>query len=102
MNKLQVQLDIEGIERLCDRATSGNVSHIVGTIKSYCRMIKEELDVPDWSHYRAQAAIACLQGISANPELIDGESRDFKIDAIDFSVTYADQLIDKLKEKKNV
>lgn len=52
MNRLQVKLDIEGIERMCDRATSGNVAHIVGTIKSYCRMMKEELDVPDWSHYR--------------------------------------------------
>ena len=26
MNRLQVELDIDGIERMCDRATSGNVN----------------------------------------------------------------------------
>ena len=29
MNRLQVELDIDGIERMCDHATSGNVAHIV-------------------------------------------------------------------------
>ncbi len=95
MNKLQVQLDIDGIERLCDRATSGNVSHIVGTIKSYCRMIKEELDVPDWSHYRAQAAIAAMQGFLSR--------HTYKADLTTLakdSVKLANCLIEELKEEK--
>lgn len=94
MNRLQVELDVEGIERLCDRATSGNVSHIVGTIKSYCQMIKEELDVPDWTHYKVQASIAILQGMLANPNLPleNGESYP-KV-----AIRYANELIQELQK----
>ena len=34
MNRLQLEIDIDGIERMCDHATSGNVAHVIGTIKS--------------------------------------------------------------------
>lgn len=95
MNRLQVELDIENIERMCDHATSGNVAHVIGTIKSYCRMMKEELDVPDWSHYRAQAAIAAMQGI-----MNSFDSTDLNKETIaELAVEQADALIDKLKEK---
>jgi hypothetical protein len=95
MNRLQIELDIEGIERLCDRATSGNVAHIIGTIKSYCRMIKEELDVPDWTYYRTQAAIAAMQGIMNSI----GSTDNYKETIAELAVEQADALIDKLKEK---
>jgi hypothetical protein len=95
MNRLQVELDIESIERMCDHATSGNVAHVIGTIKSYCRMMKEELDVPDWSHYRAQAAIAALQGILSNNSLYLREGETFP----NLAVRYADALIEELKKK---
>lgn len=94
MNRLQVELDIEGIERMCDHATSGNVAHVIGTIKSYCRMMKEELDVPDWSHYRAQAAIAAMQGfLSRNTYQAD------LITLAKDSVKLANYLIEELKNK---
>lgn len=98
MNRLQVELDVEGIERLCDRATSGNVSHIIGTIKSYCRMIKEELDVPDWTHYKVQASIAALQGLLANPNLLleDGDSYP-KV-----AMRYANELIKEAQKGEEV
>ena len=95
MNRLQVELDIEGIERMCDRATSGNVAHVIGTIKSYCRMMKEELDVPDWSHYRTQAAIAAMQGMLANSGVYLKEKDTFP----NLAVRYADALIEELKKK---
>lgn len=95
MNRLQVELDIEGIERMCDRATSGNVAHVIGTIKSYCRMMKEELDVPDWTHYKVQASLAALQGLLANPNLLLEEGDTFP----NLAVRYADALIEELKEK---
>ena len=107
MNRLQVELDVEGIERLCDKATSGNVSHIVGTIKSYCRMIKEELDVPDWTHYKAQASIAAMNGMLSNKwwmDSIEEEAKkslgkeDFSEILADYSVLYADALIEELKK----
>lgn len=94
MNRLQVELDVEGIERLCDKATSGNVSHIVGTIKSYCRMIKEELDVPDWTHYKTQAAIAAMQGFLSRQTY----GADLTTLAKD-SVKLANCLIEELKKK---
>lgn len=94
MNRLQVELDIEGIERMCDHATSGNVAHVIGTIKSYCRMMKEELDVPDWSHYRAQAAIAAMQGFLSR----DTYQADLTTLAKD-SVKLANYLIEELKKK---
>lgn len=97
MNRLQVELDIENIERMCDHATSGNVAHVIGTIKSYCRMMKEELDVPDWCHYRAQAAIAAMQGILCAPsyEADRGKLNMIAKDAI----SIADALIEELKKK---
>lgn len=95
MNRLQVELDIEGIERMCDHATSGNVAHVVGTIKSYCRMMKEELDVPDWSHYRVQAAIAAMQRVMNFFGSIDYNKETIAR----LAVEQADALIDKLKEK---
>lgn len=94
MNRLQVELDIEGIERMCDHATSGNVAHVIGTIKSYCRMMREELDVPDWSHYRAQAAIAAMQGFLSR--------KTYQADLITLakdSVKLANYLIEELKNK---
>lgn len=94
MNRLQVELDIEGIERMCDHATSGNVAHVIGTIKSYCRMMKEELDVPDWSHYRAQAAIAAMQGFLSR----ETYKADLTTLAKD-SVKLANYLIEELKNK---
>ena len=94
MNRLQVELDIEGIERMCDHATSGNVAYVIGTIKSYCRMIKEELDVPDWSHYRAQAAIAAMQGFLSRETYL----ADLTTLAKD-SVKLANYLIEELKKK---
>lgn len=94
MNRLQVELDIEGIERMCDHATSGNVAHVIGTIKSYCRMMKEELDVPDWSHYRAQAAIAAMQGFLSR----ETYQADLTTLAKD-SVKLANYLIEELKKK---
>lgn len=95
MNRLQVELDIEGIERMCDHATSGNVAHVVGTIKSYCRMMKEELDVPDWSHYRIQAAIAAMQGIMNS----FGSTDNNKETIAELAVEQADALIEELKKK---
>ena len=94
MNRLQVELDIEGIERMCDHATSGNVAHVIGTIKSYCRMMKEELDVPDWSHYRTQAAIAAMQGFLAR-ETYQANLTTLAKD----SVKMANYLIEELKKK---
>ena len=94
MNRLQVELDIEGIERMCDHATSGNVAHVIGTIKSYCRMMKEELDVPDWSHYRIQAAIAAMQGIMNSFDSTDNNKETIA----ELAVEQADALIEQLKK----
>lgn len=96
MNRLQVELDIDGIERMCDHATSGNVAHVVGTIKSYCRMMKEELDVPDWSHYRAQAAIASMQGVMNFFGSIDYNRETIAR----LAVEQADALIEELRKEK--
>ena len=97
MNRLQVELDIEGIERMSENATSGNVAHVIGTIKSYCRMMKEELDVPDWSHYRIQAAIAAVQGLLCAPSY---EANRGKLNMIaNDAVSIADALIEELKKK---
>ena len=95
MNRLQVELDIEGIERMCDHATSGNVAHVIGTIKSYCRMMKEELDVPDWSHYRIQASIAAMQGVMNFFGSIDYNKETIAR----LAVEQADALIEELKKK---
>ena len=95
MNRLQVELDIEGIERMCDHATSGNVAHVVGTIKSYCRMMKEELDVPDWSHYRIHAAIAAMQVIIKGFGNIDYNKETIA----KLTIVQADALIEELKKK---
>ena len=112
MNRLQVELDIEGIERMCDHATSGNVSHVIGTIKSYCRMMKEELDVPDWNHYRIQAAIAAMQGTITLLGSIDryafadvvvegynGEEKTYPKEIAQFAVACSNALVEELKKK---
>lgn len=98
MNVSQFELDIEGIERLCDRATSGNVSHTVGCIKSYCRCMKEELNAPDWKDIRNHAAIAAMKGLLSNPALVDEKGLDYRIDIVNTSVFYADELVEKLKK----
>ena len=115
MNRLQVELDIEGIERMCDHATSGNVAHVIGTIKSYCRMMKEELDVPDWNHYRIQAAIAAMQGTITLLNLLgssdryafsevvvegyNGEEKTYPKEIAKFAVACANALVEELKKK---
>ena len=110
MNRLQVELDIEGIERMCDHATSGNVAHVVGTIKSYCRMMKEELDVPDWNHYRIQAAIAAMQGtitlLGSSDSFADvvvegynGKEKTYPKEIAQFAVACANALVEELKKK---
>lgn len=98
MNRLQVELDIEGIERMCDHVTSGNVVHVIGTIKSYCRMMKEELDVPYWIHYRIQAAIAAMQGLLCSPSY-EADRGKLNMIAKD-AVNIADALINELNKKE--
>ena len=112
MNRLQVELDIEGIERMCDHATSGNVSHVIGTIKSYCRMMKEELDVPDWNHYRIQAAIAAMQGTitllgssdryAYADVVVEGykkKEKTYHKEIAQFAVACSNALVEELKKK---
>lgn len=95
MNRLQIELDIEGIEKLCDGAMSGDITHVFSNIKSYCRMMKEELNVPDWSHYRAQASIAAMQGVMNFFGSIDYNKETIA----KLAVEQADALIEQLKEK---
>jgi len=51
-----------------------------------------------WQEVRERAAIAALQGLSANPNLVYDNS-DEKIDIVARAMRYADEFIEGLKKK---
>ena len=57
-------------------------------------------DVEYWEQLRHQAAIAAMQGLLANPELLDKISLDYKITIERASVGYANELVEQLKKEK--
>ena len=53
-----------------------------------------------WQDVRERAAIAALQGLLANPELVwHNEDCEEKIFIVSRAIRYADDLVEKLKEK---
>ena len=61
------------------------------------QIIKEDPDIPDWSHYRAQAAIAAMQGLLCAPSY-KADRGKLNMIAKD-AISIADALINELKEK---
>lgn len=62
--------------------------------------IQEQTKDEHWQEVRERAAIAAMQGMLANPELIeymDDGSKDYKLKIEKRALTYADALIDELK-----
>lgn len=51
-----------------------------------------------WQEVRKRAAIAALQGLSANPDLVY-DNGDEKIDIVARAMRYADKLVERLKKK---
>lgn len=51
-----------------------------------------------WQEVRERAAIAALQGLSANPSLVY-DNGDERIDIVARAMRYADKLIERLKKK---
>lgn len=55
--------------------------------------------LPDeWQGVRIQAAIAAMQGLVANPNLVYGSGEE-KIDFIKRAIRYANALVEELKKK---
>lgn len=52
-----------------------------------------------WQNVRERAAIAAMQGLLSNAELLDTMSLDYRITIESAAVGYADSLIEKLKKK---
>ena len=57
-------------------------------------------DVEYWEQLRHQSAIAAMQGMLANPELLDKISLDYRITIERAAVGYANELVEQLKKKK--
>jgi hypothetical protein len=51
-----------------------------------------------WQEVRKRAAIAALQGLSANPDLVY-DNGDEKVDIVARAMRYADKLVERLKKK---
>lgn len=63
-------------------------------------LILNDEDVKHWQDVRERAAIAALQGLLANPELICHDSDcDEKVFIVSRAIRYAEKLVKKLKEK---
>lgn len=52
-----------------------------------------------WKDIRERAAIAAMQGMLANPELLDKISLDYRITIERAAIGYANELIEQLKKK---
>ena len=61
-------------------------------------LIQEQTEDEHWQYIRERAAIAAMQGLSANPKLFYENSEE-KIDITARAIRYANALIEKLKEK---
>lgn len=53
-----------------------------------------------WQDVRERAAIAAMQGLLSNPGLLDEISLDYKITIEKAAISYADGLIEQLKNNK--
>lgn len=56
-------------------------------------------DEKHWQDVRERAAIAAMQGMLANPELLDESSLDYRVKIEMASVGYANELVERLKNK---
>lgn len=56
-------------------------------------------DNKHWQDVKERAAIAAMQGLLSNPELLDEISLDYRITIERIAVEYADALIEQLKKK---
>ena len=54
-----------------------------------------------WQDIRERAAIAALQGLSANPNLVYNNSEE-KINIIARAIRYADELIEELRKQEKI
>lgn len=62
-------------------------------------LIHEQTMDEHWQDVRERAAIAAMQGMLANPGLLDGISLDYRITIEKAAIAYADELIKRLNNK---
>jgi hypothetical protein len=69
------------------------------TISTEPNTISQIDDEKHWQDVKERAAIAAMQGMLANPELLDESSLDYRIKIEMASVGYANELVERLKKK---
>lgn len=81
-----------------------DVIHKIGNIYSasdgndyFINGLEFNVEETDWTALRNQAAIAAMQGMLSNPELVDA-GYDYRLTIEKAAVGYADALIEELKK----
>lgn len=70
------------------------------TLSTELKTNSQIVDEVHWQDVRERAAIAAMQGIFANPTIIDAAD-DHRLTAIKDAIGYADDLVKQLKEHNN-
>lgn len=78
---------------------SQGVEHLGEKLNYYWDFEPIEKDIAHWQDVKERAAIAALQGLLANPNVDSEISLDDRRYVISRAMVYADDLVEKLKEK---
>lgn len=79
---------------------SQGVEHIGEKLNYYWDFEPIEEDIAHWQDVRERAAIAALQGLLANPELVwHNTDCEEKVCIVSRAIRYADELVEKLKKE---